>query len=80
MLVSEGIPVFNAEIPRLAAFEKARGRPGDALGELGLDLDDCVEELALFYERYRVANGPHQTEQLVRDIESQAIAQAARGR
>ena len=23
MLVSEGIPVFNAEIPRLAAFEKA---------------------------------------------------------
>ena len=27
MLVSEGIPVFNAEIPRLAAFEKAAAAP-----------------------------------------------------
>jgi hypothetical protein len=46
MLVSERIPVFNAEIPRLAAFEKAarrapfRSRPGIPL------IDDCRTRLS----------------------------------
>jgi hypothetical protein len=60
-----------------AAYERARGKAGDVLGEHGLDRDECVEELTKFFGTYRVAKGANHTEQLIRDIESQAAAQAA---
>lgn len=63
-----------------AAFEQALGSSAGVIEDSGLDRHDCVKELASFYALYRVASGPHQTEQLIRDIESQAAAQAARGR
>ena len=64
----------------LAAFEKALGKPGDPIRARGLDRDDCVEELTEFYRTYRVADGRHATEQLIRDIETQAAAQTGRRR
>lgn len=65
-----------------ATFEKARGRRGDYLSEVGLlDRGTIVKELTAHYRTYGVARGgKHTTEQLVRDIEAQAAAQVGRRR
>lgn len=62
------------------AFEEARGHPGNNLGNAGLDRDDCLNDLTRFYQTYRIAQGRHHTEQLVRDFEAQARAIAKKGR
>lgn len=64
-----------------AAFEKARGTPGDVFRDVArLERDDCIQDLAAFYQTYGVAKGVRHTEQLVRGIEAQAGAQAGRRR
>ena len=60
-----------------AAYESASGKAGDVLGEHGLNRNDCVEELTKFFGTYGVTKGAKHTEQFIRDIESQAAAQAA---
>ncbi|QVL30807.1 hypothetical protein KIH39_18390 [Telmatocola sphagniphila] len=61
-----------------AAFEKALGKTEDVLQRRGLDRQDCVEELTQFYETYGIAHaqGKHQAEVLIQNIESQAASQA----
>ena len=73
--------LYTERLLARAAFEKALGRPGDAVREIGgVERDDCVEGLSEDYAFYGVASGPRLTEQLVRDIEAQAAAQAGRPR
>lgn len=59
-----------------AAFEAALGKSGNVINERGLSRADCLEDLAPLYATYGVASGPEHTEQLVRDFEAQAAAQA----
>jgi hypothetical protein len=59
-----------------AAYEKAIGKPGDILDDRGLERSDCMKDLTKFYATYGVAKGAHLTEQLIREIESQAASQA----
>ena len=58
-----------------AAFNRALGRPteGDRTGQ---DWQDCLDQVAGIYTRYGIASGQHHAEQLFRDIETQAVAQA----
>lgn len=72
-----GLVVYLERLLARAAYESSLGKPGNVIGQRGMDRADCVEELTKFYATYGVANGSHQTEELVRDIESQAAAQAA---
>jgi hypothetical protein len=58
------------------AFQEAIGKPLDMMAEWGLDRTDCLDELTRFYATYGIAQGVHHTEQLVRDLEAQATAQA----
>lgn len=59
------------------AFEDARSSGKAVLSEAGLDRSECLDDLTTFYSAYGLSSGTHQTEQLVRGIESQAFAQAA---
>jgi hypothetical protein len=59
-----------------AAYESARGLPPSAFKDRGMSRSECLDELAAFYSGYGVATGRKATEQLVRDIESRAAAQA----
>lgn len=72
--------LFMERLLARAAFEEALGDSGGILGTRGLDRDGCVEELTEYYRLYRVADGRHATEELVRGIESQAAAQAGKSR
>jgi len=45
-----------------------------------LKREDCLSDLTTFYQTYRVAQGRHHTEQLVRHIENQAKELAQKGR
>ena len=58
------------------AFNSALGRRDMVLGR-GQDRQDCLDQVAGIYTRYGIASGQHHAEQLFRDIESQAVAQAS---
>jgi hypothetical protein len=72
--------IYAERLLAQAAFEKANGNPIDVIQMAGLERDECIETLAEQYRQYGVAEGLQHTVQLVRDIESQATAQAGRGR
>ena len=71
-----GTLVYIERLLARAAFEAALGKPGDILREHGLTRADCLDDLTEWYTAYGVAAGLQHTEQLVRDIESQAASQA----
>lgn len=55
------------------AFETTMGRASpQSQNEYAQDREDVAE----FLVQYGLASGPHQAEQMIRDIESQAVAQA----
>lgn len=58
------------------AFEAALGRPGELLRSRNLEREDCLQELTAGYVRYGLSTGRHHTEQLVREFEALAAAQA----
>ena len=71
--------VYLERLLALGAYEKAMGKQGDSIGKTDMNREDCLKELTEYYGTYGVAKGIHHTEQLVRDIETQAVAQS-RGR
>ncbi|HEX4609317.1 MAG TPA: hypothetical protein VH092_14055 [Urbifossiella sp.] len=68
--------VYLERIIARAAFEAALGKPSDLYAERGLERAGCVEEVAELYRMYGVSTGLQHTQQLVRDLETQAAKQA----
>lgn len=79
-LIGLNTAIYIERLIAHAAFDRAAGRSADRLREAATDRAGCVEELALHYTAYGLSEGPHHTEQLVRQIEAQAAAQVKRRR
>jgi hypothetical protein len=63
-----------------AAFEEAMGKSVDVLAEEGLERPSVIAGMTEDYLKYGITTGKNHTEQMIRDIESQAAAQAQRHR
>ena len=74
----EGILIAERYLAR-NAYEIAIGKARPLLSG-SLSRDDCLEDLTKFYPKYDISSGPQHTEQLVRNIESQAANQAKKQR
>lgn len=71
------VPVMMALERMLArnAHSIAAGMGTDVLTKECLERADCIKDLTDCYAAYGVSSGPNQTEELVREIEAQAVAQ-----
>jgi hypothetical protein len=61
------------------SYDKSRGAPVSRLEEIGDSRDKCASELSTYYVHFGLASGPTHADQLIRQFEAAAAAQARPG-
>lgn len=73
-----GTMLYVERLLARGAYEEARGNRDYLLKKQAVEREGLIAELAEDYMRYGLASGPQHAQQLIRDFEAQAAAQAVK--
>jgi hypothetical protein len=73
---SIGDMIYLERLLARQAFETAIGKTEKVLPQSYVSREECIDDLNKAYVQYGLSTGRHETEQLIRDFETQAVRQA----